>query len=169
MSIKKPSTASSKATSHNQPATFGNEWVEPVIMDGISISVNNSTSQRLTAKQAIIKAVEHTLRGEKIDNAVVEITIVDDGEIRRINKQYLQHDYATDCITFPLADEVVNGEVYISIDTARVQASEYDVSLKNELMRLAVHGTLHLIGYDDQTPELRTLMNELESYYISLV
>lgn len=169
MPTKKSSSASTKATTSRKPSTLDSEWVEPIIMEGISISVNNSTDQRLTAKQAIIKAVEHTLRGEKIDNAIVEITIVDDSEIRRINKHYLQHDYATDCITFPLAKEVVNGEVYISIDTAREQAIEYKVSLKNELMRLAIHGTLHLIGYDDQTPDLRSMMNDLENYYITLV
>jgi probable rRNA maturation factor len=169
MPNRKLSSSSAKATSQVKPISPDTEWVEPMMMEGISISVNNSTSQRLSAKQAIIKAVELTLHGERIEHAVIEITIVDDKEIRRINNEYLQHDYTTDCITFPLANEVVNGEIYISIDTARVQADEYNVSLKNELMRLAVHGTLHLIGYDDKTAELRTLMNELESYYISLV
>ena len=74
---------------------------------------------------------------------------------------------ATDVITFPIDEEPpIYGEIYISIDTARRQAEEYGVSLRNELCRLAVHGALHLAGYDDATPKQREKMHNLENQYI---
>ncbi|MBK7986366.1 MAG: rRNA maturation RNase YbeY [Ignavibacteria bacterium] len=83
-----------------------------------------------------------------------------------MNRKFLQHDYPTDVITFPLEDNPLEGEIYISIDTAIEQARDYNVSVAQELMRLAAHGTLHLIGYDDSTDEERARMSELETLYI---
>ena len=79
-----------------------------------------------------------------------------------------RYDYPTDIITFPLEDEVLDGELYISLDTAARQAKEYGVSLTNELMRLVAHGTLHLVGYDDATDQQRKEMSRLEDNYIQL-
>jgi len=114
------------------------------------------------------KAIERTLKGENIKKADVSVVIVSDEEILKLNKAFLQHNYTTDVITFPLEENSsnVDGEIYISIDTARIQAKEYSVSLTNELTRLAVHGTLHLTGYDDATPEQRQQMHQLENKYI---
>jgi rRNA maturation RNase YbeY len=84
-----------------------------------------------------------------------------------LNKQYLQHDYATDVITFPLDEQPLYGEIYVSLETARRQANEYGVTVVNELCRLAVHGALHLLGYDDATLEDRAAMHKLESKFIT--
>ncbi|OJX61362.1 MAG: rRNA maturation RNase YbeY [Candidatus Kapaibacterium thiocyanatum] len=106
-------------------------------------------------------------KGQKVRNAWIDIIILDDKSIRRMNRDFLDHDYATDVITFPLEDIPLTGEIYISLDTARKQADDYGVTLVNELSRLAVHGALHLMGHDDATDEDRAGMHKLENRYIN--
>jgi probable rRNA maturation factor len=76
-----------------------------------------------------------------------------DPALREMNKSFLNHEYETDVLTFDLSeqDELkgIEGEIYISLDRIRVQAKEYNTGFKNELMRVMVHGLLHLIGFDD--------------------
>jgi probable rRNA maturation factor len=88
-------------------------------------------------------------------------------EIRRINKRYLRHDRNTDVIAFPYPQTLSEkstrphgpfGDVFVSVDQARIQARELDHSLLEELLTLAIHGTLHLMGYDDHAPKARQRM-----------
>ena len=96
----------------------------------------------------------------------ISIAIVDDPQIHKVNLQFLKHDYPTDVITFPISEDPLEGEVYISADTARNQAVEYGVTLTEEILRLAAHGALHLAGYDDATPEGKKQMSILETKYM---
>lgn len=132
--------------------------------------INNSRQPRIPSKkmEQVVRAVCY---GEGIQSAEIGIIVLDDEQIHAMNKEFLQHDYPTDVITF-LIDEAeenqpLSGEIYISADTAKLQAKEYSVSLTNELMRLAAHGALHLAGYDDSTDEERNRMHELENKYIT--
>jgi probable rRNA maturation factor len=106
---------------------------------------------------------------EKI--ADVGIIFVDDNGIRELNKKYLNHDYVTDVISFPVdeVDGVIEGEIYICVAQADRQAREYKISLKNEISRLAIHGMLHLVGYEDTTPEQRAVMREKEDRYLEML
>lgn len=126
---------------------------------------NESGRARLTKKKLENVAMA-ALNGEGIVQSEINIILLDDKAIHEMNKEYLDHDFPTDVISFMLDDEPLSGEVYISADTAEIQAQEYKVSLANELMRLAVHGTLHIIGYDDASPEERAAMSALESKYM---
>lgn len=135
------------------------------------IHIFNDTKQKPIPRAKMQHAIEQVLRGEKwrkkpITSASVSVILVDDATIHAMNKEFLHHDYPTDIITFPLEEDTIDGELYISLDTAARQAAEYGVSLTNELMRLAAHGTLHLVGYDDATDEDRKEMSRLEDYYI---
>ncbi len=135
------------------------------------IHIFNDTERKFIPKAKMQRVVENVLRGEKwrgkpIQSASVSIVLVNDAKIHAMNKEFLQHDYPTDIITFPLEEETIDGELYISLDTAARQAEEYGVSLTNELMRLAAHGTLHLVGYDDVSTEERKEMSRLEDTYI---
>lgn len=135
------------------------------------IHIFNDTTQKPIPRAKMQHVIERVLRGEKwhkkpIESASVNVILVDDVRIHAMNKEFLQHDYPTDIITFPLEENEIDGELYISLDTAARQADEYGVSLTNELMRLAAHGTLHLIGYDDATDEERKEMSRLEDFYI---
>jgi probable rRNA maturation factor len=96
--------------------------------------------------------------------------LVNDSEIQALNAQFLQRNYPTDVIAFPLGDNhgEIWGEIYISMDRVKEQASMYHVSLTEEFIRLIIHGILHLIGYDDRTKMDRIKMKKRENYYLNL-
>ena len=92
-----------------------------------------------------------------------------DPYLLEINKQYLGHDYFTDILTFDYSQKpVVSGDLFISIDTVRENAEYYGATFEEELHRVIVHGLLHLIGYDDHTPEEQKTMREKENYYLDI-
>ncbi|MBR9977619.1 MAG: rRNA maturation RNase YbeY [Bacteroidetes bacterium] len=95
------------------------------------------------------QAIRCVLRAEKRRASSISCVVVSDEEIHALNKRFLNHDYPTDIITFPLEDEPLEAELVISIDSARRQAQDYGVHMREECMRLAIHGMLHLCGYDD--------------------
>lgn len=87
--------------------------------------------------------------------------------IQRINREFLGHDYPTDTITFPYTTgSEVDGEFYISLDVVKENAARFAVDFQQELLRVTIHSALHLIGYDDQSPEERTVMEEKEAFYL---
>jgi rRNA maturation RNase YbeY len=86
-----------------------------------------------------------------------------DERILEINNQYLSHDYFTDIITFDYCDGIIiSGDIFISVDTVLSNSKEFGVSFETELLRILIHGILHLCGQDDKTPELRVEMTEKE-------
>jgi len=102
----------------------------------------------------------------------ISITFLTDPELRAMNRQYLNHDWETDVISFPLSEvgseEPLIGDIYISYDRAVVQAQEYGVSVENEIHRLAIHGVLHLLGYDHETTAGAEMMRQKEDYYLTI-
>lgn len=99
-----------------------------------------------------------------------EITIVfmNDNELLEYNKEYLKHNYYTDIITFDYTEPgVVSGDLLISIDRVRDNASSLSQSFINELHRVCVHGVLHLLGYKDKTPEDQKDMRAKEDLYLN--
>jgi rRNA maturation RNase YbeY len=131
-----------------------------------SIQIFNTTGLRYTGRGRVVLCIQRVFRAHKVAQYDVTVVLLSDKAIRKMNKDFLQHDYATDVITFPLEDAPLTGEVYISIETARKQAAEYGVTLRNELCRLATHGALHLVGYDDATDAQRAEMARLETKYM---
>ena len=93
---------------------------------------------------------------------------VSDATMLEINKQYLQHDYFTDIVTFDYNNlNTVNGEIYISIDTVMSNSLIYNVSFKSELFRVIVHGILHLTGFDDTSEMDKIIMRSEEDNRIN--
>ncbi len=85
-----------------------------------------------------------------------------------INKQYLEHDYYTDIITFDyVEDDIISGDIFISIERVSENAEKYKVTFKNELSRIIIHGVLHLLGYKDKEPSEKEIMTAKEDYYLS--
>jgi probable rRNA maturation factor len=86
---------------------------------------------------------------------------------RRINNEFLGHDYPTDTITFRYDEgRLIDGEVYICLDIVNENAERYGVDSLNELMRVTAHSALHLVGYTDATEEEREVMRSREDYYL---
>lgn len=130
-------------------------------MDGDDLMNNNfevfnETSYELeTEINDLNKLLEFTLKREKLDNVEFNIIFVDSDTIHNINKTYRHVDRVTDVISFALEDNKtieldhrLLGDIYICIDKAKEQALEYGHSFKRELSFLAIHGLLHLLGYD---------------------
>lgn len=93
----------------------------------------------------------------------------DDAEITRINVQYLQHDYATDIITFDYTeDNRIAGEIYISLDNLRSNAESLNIPFEEELLRVMAHGILHLCGFKDKSEEEQKKMREEEEKMIKM-
>ena len=95
-------------------------------------------------------AVRKVLERHGVEEGELSLTLLDDEAIRRLNREHLDHDYPTDVLSFALWEEgePVLGDVYVGYDQARRQAAEEGVSLEEELLRLAIHGTLHVLGHD---------------------
>ena len=98
----------------------------------------------------------------------VNIILTDDRYLRDLNYRFRGKDRPTDVLAFPLdADEGLLGEIYISIETARRQAAEYRVTLREEVLRLVVHGTLHLCGYDHHENGETNVIRKREEKYLN--
>ncbi len=86
-----------------------------------------------------------------------------DDKILEVNRQFLQHDYYTDVITFDYdEDGVVSGDMYISVDTVRTNAEQYAPSFEREMQRVIIHGVLHLCGLKDKQPDDEKKMRAAE-------
>ena len=97
----------------------------------------------------------------------LSIIFVTNEKIRDLNKRFLQSDGFTDVIAFPYGpDDDVKGEVFVSVDQARIQSDAYRVPFQTELGRLIIHGVLHLAGYDDQMEHTKSVMKEKEDMYV---
>nr|WP_214448277.1 rRNA maturation RNase YbeY [Flavihumibacter rivuli] len=93
-----------------------------------------------------------------------------DEYLLEINRNYLQHDYYTDIITFDLSapGQGTTGEIYISIDRVRDNAQNLNETFSYELHRVIFHGALHLCGYKDKTQQEEILMRKMEDKYLKL-
>lgn len=81
----------------------------------------------------------------------ISLLITNDETIHLLNKEYRQKDKPTDVLSFPMEDEVMLGDIVISLDTAKNQAQEREIGLDREIAFLFIHGLLHLLGYDHET------------------
>jgi len=88
----------------------------------------------------------------------------DDRKILEVNREYLQHDYYTDIITFDYDDgDTINGDIVISLDTVRTNAAQFGKDYNEELHRVIIHGILHLCGINDKGPGEREMMEQAEN------
>ncbi|WP_314312450.1 rRNA maturation RNase YbeY [Hoylesella saccharolytica] len=94
---------------------------------------------------------------------------VNDEKILEINNEYLQHDYYTDVITFDYNEnDVLNGDIVISLDTVRTNAEKFGKTFDDELHRVIIHGILHLCGLHDKAPGEREQMEKAENRALAL-
>ncbi|MDR2848204.1 MAG: rRNA maturation RNase YbeY [Bacteroidales bacterium] len=130
--------------------------------DGVTFQLRN---KRKTAQwlQTVI-----TREGKKAGTLVY--VFVSDAQILQLNRQYLNHSYYTDIITFDEVEaDTISGEMYISIDTVRANTEVYQTTFDNELFRVMAHGVLHLCGYNDKTAQEQVLMREMEEKSLRLL
>jgi probable rRNA maturation factor len=117
------------------------------------------------------RAVRHALIDARAGGGEVSITLLDDAGIRDMNREYLDRDRTTDVIAFSLDEESLMGDVYLGFDQATRQSAELGIALNDELTRLAIHGTLHVLGHDhpDGVDRTESLMFRLQERLLAEV
>jgi probable rRNA maturation factor len=126
-----------------------------------------SIKQR-TAVKALLGEMFHV---EKTSLSGLLYVFCSDEYLLQINKDFLQHDFYTDIITFEMGDPKVSGvegEIYISTDRVKDNAGTIGISFQEELLRVVFHGALHLCGYKDKSPAQERKMREMEEKYLSI-
>jgi probable rRNA maturation factor len=130
------------------------------------IDVNDLQSHLADMTRRVVSTLRHVLRREGVERYRLSVALVDDRQIRRLNRRYLDHDYATDVLSFRLDDEAddhLSGEIIISAEQACRVAGEHGADAAAELLLYAVHGCLHLTAFDDQSPAAARAMHARES------
>ena len=133
------------------------------------VVANNHPTLRFP-KRETFRAIQSVLEYESVRSFQVSVVFVGSRFIRRINRRYLQHDYITDVIAFPLGEGKGNpleGEIYVNLDRGRSQAREYRVTFAEEIRRLLIHGTLHLLGYTDSMSRKKAQMTQRENLLLA--
>lgn len=128
------------------------------------------TDYVLKQKQKVREWVSTCIKEEGFKR-VAELNFIfcSDAYLLEINKQYLNHDTYTDIVTFDNSDEeeVIMGDIFISVDRTQENAQKFSVSAADELHRVIIHGVLHLCGYLDKSKADKSLMTEKEDYYLA--
>lgn len=119
--------------------------------DSVRVRVTGLGTRAPVSAAALERAVRHVLRAERVASAEVSLTLLSRAAMARMNRTHLQHAGATDVISFgfaPTPGAGVVGDIYVCPDVARENASRARCGVREELLRLAVHGTLHVLGWD---------------------
>ena len=130
----------------------------------LTIDIANRQTVLPVDPRRLRRAVRAVFRRESIRDATVSVAVVDDATMRRLNREYLQHDVAADVLSFLLASgpEGMEGEILVSAETALAAAAAFGWEAENELLLYVIHGALHLAGYRDDGTRRRAAMRQRE-------
>ena len=138
-----------------------------------NIVVENYSGTKVVLKN-ILRAVDFYKKISGIEIESLSISLVNDQEMEKMNNTHLSHDGSTDIITFDYREPgnmdngMIDAELIICPDQAKINAKEYGIALKQEITRLVFHGLLHLTGYDDTDAVKRRKMKKREDEILSL-
>lgn len=104
-----------------------------------------------------------------VTDTKVEIIYVNEKYIKSLNRKFLGREEPTDVISFPFNEKDFLGEIYVSVETVEKQAKIYKTSFNDELIRVSIHGLLHLLGFEDKTEEGKNKMCSLENKYLNIL
>jgi len=129
-----------------------------------NLSVNYRGTIKID-KSLIHKIVKKLTEDLNFKISSMQINFVNSNEMTRINSKYLNHNYSTDIITFNYSEtkNELDGEIYISIDDAASNSKKFRVTFIEEVLRIVIHGFLHLLGYDDKGKKDKLVMKRLEN------
>lgn len=136
----------------------------------MAISFSLETKYNLKSRTLIKKWLKQIIENKGYKLGTLSYILCDDDYLLEINKQYLQHEFYTDIITFDYVENgVINGDIFISVDRVKENASLFGVSEREELMRVFAHGVLHLSGLKDATSEEASQMRKAENESLELL
>jgi probable rRNA maturation factor len=135
----------------------------------ITVEIANLQSHVRVRRRRLREAVEMVLEGKSPARARISLAVVDDPTIRRLHREYLGEDRPTDVLSFLLErdEDGLEGEVVVSGQTAAMAAARFGWPAEDELLLYVIHGTLHLVGYHDSTPEEQAQMRSQEQVCLS--
>ncbi len=136
----------------------------------IEISIEYENNFELpVSDETVISHCKKVLKGEGKSQGQVTIVFTEDETLREMKKEFFKTDVYTDVMTFNYEepDEPLEGEIYISPVRAEDNARTYNEPYRREILRLVIHGTLHLLGYEDDTKDRKAEMRRLEDHYLS--
>lgn len=129
----------------------------------------NNVKFRLGKTKGIKDWIKKVIRSEGKQPGDLSFIFSGKEEMLEMNIEFLGHDYHTDVITFDYSNNsIAEGEIYLGIDTIRVNAKRYGIGIREEVMRVMVHGVLHILGYDDGDEKAVIEMRAKEDEYIDL-
>lgn len=121
-------------------------------------------------KRATNAGIKEVAKGYNKKAGNIAYIFCSDEKILEVNKQYLQHDYYTDIITFDYTEgDVISGDLFISLDTVKSNAEQFQTDYNEELYRIIIHGILHLCGINDKGPGEREQMTEKENMALAIL
>jgi rRNA maturation RNase YbeY len=130
----------------------------------------DETDFRLKGWRKAVKIVKEVIAKEQKLSGDLSFIVTTDEIVKDINIEFLEHDYYTDVITFDYCEgKVINGEIYISLDRVKENALNYNVSFDYEILRVLIHGVLHLLGYTDLNDTDKEVMRKMEDFWIKSV
>jgi probable rRNA maturation factor len=133
-----------------------------------SIQFNFLTAGTLKDRTRLRKFIGQQVKKEAKKLGALHYIFCSDEYLLAINREFLQHDFFTDIITFDLSEkgQPINAEIYISVDRVRENSGNYNSSFRKELHRVIFHGILHLCGYKDKKPKDAKLMRQMEDKWL---
>jgi rRNA maturation RNase YbeY len=134
------------------------------------INFFNENIERPSIDYKIVKQwIKYVINYHEFKTKDISIVFCSDDYLLDINRKYLDHDYFTDIITFNYNNKLqISGDLFISIETVKKNAADYNVTENDELLRVIIHGILHLLGFNDQTEIEISLMREQETIALEL-
>jgi len=127
-----------------------------------------AVSFRLREPQRITAWLISVMKEENREFGELNFVFCQDEYLLALNRQYLQHDYYTDILSFPLREDPVEGDIFISTERVADNAGTLGIPFETELRRVMVHGILHFLGYNDHEEEDIRLIRQKEDHYIAL-
>jgi rRNA maturation RNase YbeY len=127
--------------------------------------VKNGIRFRMPDKILVSRWIDKVAKKEEYQIESLDFIFCTDSFVHKLNKDFLNHDYLTDILTFNLNEgrgKKISGDIYISIDRVRENALIFKTTFTQELLRVIIHGVLHLMGYDDKTKVKMTKMRDRE-------
>ena len=126
-------------------------------------------SFRIQQPEELKKWIQNVFRHHKKKVQHISYIFCSDNYLLAMNKKFLQHHYLTDIITFDNSVDPgkIEADIFISVDRVRANAKKFNLTFKDELHRVMVHGALHLMGYDDKKPSLQKKMQNAENVWLN--
>ncbi|MFV0378673.1 MAG: rRNA maturation RNase YbeY [Mangrovibacterium sp.] len=136
----------------------------------MSILFHNEDVKSPKIKKQLVKNwIKSVIASEGKQLGDVNYIFCSDEYLLQVNKQYLNHDYYTDIITFDYVKEgLISGDIFVSVDRIEENGKQYGSGFDAELSRILVHGILHLIGFGDKTPQEKKIMTGKEDQYLAI-